>query len=66
VVGSARCADRTPPENGDWGPTQSFANSKSIVFKELTPGTLYVMRVRAIGGSTGQGDWSDPVSHRAM
>jgi hypothetical protein len=54
------------PEGGDWGPSQSFANSRSIIFKDLTPGTLYTIRVRAIGGSTGQGDWSDPISHRAM
>jgi hypothetical protein len=54
------------PEGGDYGPTQSFANSRSIIFPDLTPGTLYTIRVRAIGGSTGQGDWSDPISHRAM
>lgn len=50
----------------DWGPTQSFANSRSIIFAGLTPGMLYTVRARAIGGSTGAGDWSDPVSHRAL
>ncbi|HZQ47067.1 MAG TPA: fibronectin type III domain-containing protein [Verrucomicrobiae bacterium] len=31
----------------------------------LTPGQLYQIRVRAVGGSTGYGDWSDAVSHRS-
>jgi chitodextrinase len=28
----------------------------------LTPGTTYVFQVRAVGGSTGYSDWSNPVS----
>jgi hypothetical protein len=52
--------------NGDYGPEQSFASSKAIIFKNLTPGTTYTIQVRAVGGSTGLGDWSDPVSHMAM
>ena len=32
----------------------------------LTPGTNYTFQVRAIGGSTGYSDWSDPVSHMSM
>jgi hypothetical protein len=56
---------RSKSGNGDWGPIESFANSRSILFKGLTPGTVYTIEVRAVGGSTGQGDWSDPVSHMA-
>ena len=41
-----------------------FTNSRSIPIGGLTPGKVYSFRVRAIGGSTGSGDWSDPVSHR--
>lgn len=52
--------------NGDWSEIQSFANSRSILFKGLTPGTVYTIEIRAVGGSTGAGDWSDPVSHMAM
>jgi hypothetical protein len=37
-----------------------------IIFNRLTPGTIYMVRVPALGGSTGQCDWSDPVSHMAM
>jgi hypothetical protein len=34
--------------------------------KGLTAGVLYTLQLCAIGGSTGAGDWSDPVSHMAM
>jgi hypothetical protein len=51
---------------GEYGPTISFQNSKSIFFKGLTAGITYTLRLCAIGGSTGAGDWSDPVSHMAM
>jgi hypothetical protein len=50
----------------DYGPPESFASSRAIVFKNLTPGTTYTMQVRAVGGSTGTGDWSDPISHMAI
>lgn len=39
-----------------------FTNSKSMTIAGLVPGTVYVFRVRAIGGSTGYSDWSNPVS----
>jgi hypothetical protein len=41
-------------------------DSQHITFDGLTPGTVYTIEVRAIGGSTGQSDWSDPSSHMAM
>jgi hypothetical protein len=50
----------------DYGPPQSFASSRAIVFPNLTPGTTYTMQARAVGGSTGLGDWSDPISHMCM
>jgi len=50
---------------GEYGPSISFQNSKSI-FKGLTAGITYTLQLCAIGGSTGAGDWSDPVSHMAM
>jgi len=51
---------------GEYGPSISFQNSKSILFKGLTAGITYTLQLCAIGGSTGTGDWSDPVSHMAM
>jgi hypothetical protein len=51
---------------GEYGPSISFQNSKGIFFKGLTAGTTYTLQLCAIAGSTGAGDWSDPVSHMAM
>jgi hypothetical protein len=47
------------------GPSQPaglFTNSRSMTVGGLVPGTVYVFQVRAIGGSTGYSDWSNPVS----
>jgi hypothetical protein len=40
--------------------------ARSVVVPGLTPGIVYTLLACAIGGSTGQSDWSDPVSHMAM
>jgi len=34
-----------------------------VEFNALTPGQVYTVQVRALGGLTGQSDWSDPSSH---
>jgi hypothetical protein len=47
---------------GAWQPAGLFTSVKSIVIKDLIPGTTYVFQVRAVGGSTGYSDWSNPVS----
>lgn len=49
-----------------WLPSVFTGDSRHIIFSGLTPGSVYTIVVRALGGSTGQSDWSDPVSHRAM
>lgn len=51
---------------GDWQPAGISTNSRGVVVENLTPGLVYTMQVRAIGGITGYSDWSDPVSHMAM
>jgi hypothetical protein len=51
---------------GDWTPSVFTGDSRHIIFDGLTPGTNYTVQVRALGGSTGQSDWSDPSSHMAM
>ena len=53
-------------EGGDWLPSVFTGDSQHIYFKGLTPGKTYTVQVRALGGSTGQSDWSDPSSHMAM
>src|SRR5207237_5017935 len=50
----------------EFGPTITFRNSKSILFNGLVAGTTYVMELCGIGGSTGQSDWSEPVSKIAL
>jgi hypothetical protein len=47
---------------GPWQPAGLLTNSRSMPIAGLVPGTTYVFQVRAIGGSTGSSDWSNPVS----
>jgi len=49
-----------------WQPLGYFPQARRIVVPNLTPGTTYTFRFRALGGSTGSGDWSDPVSHMSL
>ncbi|HEY0548091.1 MAG TPA: fibronectin type III domain-containing protein [Verrucomicrobiae bacterium] len=49
-----------------WTTVGVFTYSRSILVTNLTPGTVYTVQVRGIGGSLGYSDWSDPVSHMAM
>jgi hypothetical protein len=48
---------------GGWTPAGVFPQTRGIVLPGLTPGQIYSVQARAIGGSTGYSDWSDPVSH---
>src|SRR5437879_6395671 len=43
-----------------------FTNSRSMTITGLTPGMTYMVQVRAVGGTTRYGDWSDPVRHMCM
>ena len=52
--------------DGDWMPSIFTGDSQHITFGGLTPGKNYTIQVRALGGATGQSDWSDPSSHMAM
>jgi len=51
---------RIKPIDGEFGPTVSFASTRKVIFDGLTAGLTYVFQLMAIGGSTGQSDWSDP------
>ena len=57
---------RAMPDGGDWLPSMYSGDSRNISITGLTPGTKYTIQVRALGGSTGQGDWSDPVQHISL
>ena len=49
---------------GEWKEAGLFTDSRSITVGNLVPGTTYVFRVQAVG-TTGSGDWSDPVARMA-
>lgn len=49
-----------------WQNSGVFTQARKIVLSDLIPGTTYTVQVRAIGGSTGASDWSDPVSHMSL
>ena len=57
---------RIKVDGGDWLPSVFTSDSQHIYFNGLTPGTMYTAEVRSLGGATGQSDWSDPSSHRAL
>ena len=40
--------------------------ARRVIVGNLTPGTTYSVQARAIGGSEGYSEWSDPVSHMAI
>ncbi len=49
-----------------WEAAGVFIQARSIIVANRIPGTVYDVPARAIGGSTGYSDWSDPVSNLAM
>jgi hypothetical protein len=57
---------RIKVDGSDWLPSVFASDSQRIAFEGLTPGQIYTIQVRALGGSTGYSDWSDPSSHMAM
>jgi hypothetical protein len=51
---------------GGWQGVGVFTSSRNIIIPDLTPGTVYTVQARAVGGITGYSDWSNPVSRMAM
>jgi len=43
---------------GDWQDGGVHPQARKLVLKNLVPGTMYQIRVRAVGGSTDYSDWS--------
>ncbi|MCX6901668.1 MAG: fibronectin type III domain-containing protein [Verrucomicrobia bacterium] len=72
AIANARCYEvryAIVGAGGTLGPWQNggmFTNSRAMPLNGLTAGTTYEAQVRAIGGSTGYSDWSDPSSHMSM
>ncbi len=57
---------RAKPDGGDWLDSGFSGDSQHIIIGGLTPGTNYTVQVRALGGLTGSGDWSDPITHISL
>jgi hypothetical protein len=47
---------------GAWQEAGIYPNTKGIVLTNLTTGTIYNVRIRAVGGSTQYSDWSATMS----
>ena len=43
--------------NGAWQEAGIYSQARRIAVPNLTPGTVYNLRVRALGGSTGYSEW---------
>jgi chitodextrinase len=50
---------------GGWMPAGIGTKARRLEVEGLTPGSVYQFQVRAIGGSTNVGPWSDAVQHMA-
>jgi hypothetical protein len=58
---------RATPEGGAPLPSVYTRDSQHIYLGGLTPGVMYKIEVRCLGGADpGHTDWSDPTSHRAL
>ncbi len=51
---------------GEFGPVITFKSAREIVFDGFVAGTTYIMQLCGLGGSTGQSDWSEPVTKVAL
>ena len=51
---------------GGWQEAGIFPQARRMEVANLTPGTLYEIRVRALGGSTGYSEWSAVTSRMSL
>ena len=51
---------------GVWVSAGTFNSTRDMLLTGLTPGAVYTIQVRALGGLTGAGEWSNPVSQRSL
>ena len=52
--------------DGPWQEAGYFTDTRRMVVPNLTPGTVYHFRVRALGGSTKASPWSNVVSQMSL
>jgi hypothetical protein len=66
LVGNARSYEvRTRVGSADWKNAGTYTKARNVLLEDLTPGATYDVQARAVGGTMGYSDWSDPVSHMA-
>ena len=51
---------------GEWKYLRAFTFARQMPIDDLASGASYAFKVRAIGGTTGYGDFSDPVTHMSL
>lgn len=51
---------------GPWTSSGMFSSTRGMTVTGLMSGAMYNFRLRAVGGSTGYSDWSDPVGHMSL
>lgn len=51
---------------GVWVPAGYFTDARNVTLTNLTPGTLYAVRVRVHGSFNQVSPWSDPLSHMCI
>lgn len=64
-VANAKSYEAQVKNGGGWLPAGVFTQARRMEIDNLTPGSIYTVQVRAIGGSTGSSDWSAPQTCRA-
>ena len=70
----SRCDCKTPigeivrPTEGEWltHTRGIFTLARRTTLPGLTPGQVYSVQSRTIGGATGYSDWNGPVSHMVI
>ena len=65
-VVNAKSYEVQTKNGGGWTPAGIFTQARKITLPRLTPGQVYSVQSRAIGGATGYSDWSSPVSHMVL
>ncbi len=66
IKGTSLYEGQIKPLDGDWMEPVFSGDSQHILFAGLSEGVKYVIRIRALGGSTGEGEWSDEVKHMSL
>lgn len=55
------------PDGGkSWLDMDDVTGARRISLTGLTPGTVYIVHIRGVGGSTKYSEWSEPMSHMVM